>query len=454
MVRRGALALGLLTVGCEPSAPADDAQGMPSSSAPAIASSAVVEVSSAPVAAAPAPKALTRKTSPVQRYAAAKTGCEAGDKGACRALADRHSRSGPRAGCGVPRGRSFPALNRTPGDVAVDRDAFTLAVRKACRAGDQDACAVSRVALVAHDDIDASSARWGGMLSSSDEVGLRVFRASGKPEWKAAIEKSRDACLLEPTASSCDPPKPLLFQREKPDQDGKLPAELRTRAERACERTRDCNDVYVALDRSGYAPAELAPLRASFAKTLIEGCLEGDCTCGDATRYLEPTDTRWFDLGALGCENGEAEGCYALGRAYELGIGVEKDAAKALELYHAACPDPVMSSGDYSAHACDRLGEMAIGESFPGKNRSLAKHYLLAACRTPGYEIDHAPCVRLGMLWATRPIASGGDNAHQARMVAMGEASYGADRPHLDDCRRPSVAEPCNVLREALKKAK
>ena len=56
------------------------------------------------------------------------------------------------------------------------------------------------------------------------------------------------------------------------------------------------------------------------------------------------------------------------------------------------------------------------------------------------------------MLWATRK--EPGRNAHEARVVAMGETQYGGDRPYEDDCRRPSVAKECAELKEALKTAR
>lgn len=374
--------------------------GSAAPSAATVTSAPTVPASAAASAAPPrSPKSLKRKVTPAERFEKDRTACDAGEGRACRALAERYGATGPRAHCGVPRGRAFPSLSRMPRDEETDRVGYLRAIRLACRKGDDDACR-----LAAAQPIEAPQA----------ELDKKLFT-------------------------------------KKADKEGKLPAEVRDRAIAVCGETRDCNGVYRWLDRAGYPPSELAPVRESFAKSLTEGCVEGDCTCGDATRYLAEDDPSRFDLGVLGCENGEAEGCYALGRALELGVGVDKDVDGGRALYDVACP-PLIGSGDYSAHACDRLAMIALGEGFPGKDRYTAKHYFNAACRNPGYEIDHTPCVHFGMLWATRE--GEGQNAHEARMVAMGEAIYGADRPHLDDCRRPSVAGPCAELREALKKTK
>jgi len=233
--------------------------------------------------------------------------------------------------------------------------------------------------------------------------------------------------------------------RWKKPKDDPFPAAIE-----ACKKGKSCERIYIALDRWGFTPAELVPVRASFTQTLADACLEGDCTCGTATLYMEESDERWLDLAIMGCENGEAEGCYALARANDTGKGVAKDEAKATELYNVACPPLVGSpSGDYSARACDHLAQVAIGDSFPGKDRATAKHYAQAACRG---SLFHAHCVRLGMLWATRQEA--GRNAHEARMVAMGEKNIGQDSTYDDDCRRPSVGKECAELKEALKTAR
>lgn len=402
LVRGGALnAVALLTLACgEPTAPPVAGSVAPSSSAPTLASTTSASAAAPPQAAPTrSAKSLKRRATPSERFEQDQRACDGGDGRACRSLAERYRSSGPRAHCGVPRGRAYPSLGRMPRDEETDRVGYLRNIRMACRKGDDDSCR-----LAAGESLDGPQ-----------------------------VEADRK-----------------LFTK-KAEKGGKLPGEVRDRAIAVCNETRDCDGIYRWLDRAGYSPAELLPVRDAFAKTLTASCEEGDCTCGDATRYLNEDDPLRADLGILGCENGEAEGCYALGRALELGSGIGKDVEAGRALYDVACP-PLIGSGDYSAHACDRLAMLALGEAFPGKDRYTAKHYFNAACRNPGYEIDHLPCVHFGMLWATRE--GEGQNAHEARMVAMGEAIYGADRPHLDDCRRPSVAGPCAELREALKKTK
>jgi hypothetical protein len=298
----------------------------------------------------------------------------------------------------VPRKRPFPSLKNIPIDDLADHDRYDLLEKEACKLGDQQACL----------------AKW-------DKYDADVFL--GEPKW-----------------------------RKQPE--AKLAPEIAAKATEGCQKTHSCDGIYVRLDRWGYSPAELAPVRESFAKTLIDACLEGDCTCGDAAKFLPADDARRTDLGILGCENGEAEGCYLLGRAYETGNGVPKDEKQARALYDVACP-PLQArglgaiQGELSAHACDRIAEIAIGDSYPGKDRVTAKYYAQAACSG---SIDHAPCVRLAMLWATRP--GPGQNAHEARMAAMGETYLGQESNYNNDCRRPSVATECAALKEALKKTK
>ena len=301
-------------------------------------------------------------------------------------LADRQN-----VGCGVARKRPYPTLKQSHGDVAGDFDQYQRTMRRGCKLGVHEACDARHFPRT---------------------LGAYPFDKEGR--WK----------------------------RPKDDP---FPAAIE-----ACKKGKACDRIYIALDRWGYTPAELAPVRASFAETLTNACLAGDCTCGDATRYIEESDERWLDLAILGCENGEADGCYALARAFDTGKGVEKDAAKAAELYDVSCPPLVGTpAGDFSPRACDHLAALAIGDSYPGKDRATAKHYAIAACRDP---LFHAHCVRLGMLWATRTEA--GRNAHEARMVAMGETQFGTESSYNDDCRRPSVAKECAELKEALKTAR
>lgn len=453
MRRRAAL---LLFVSCGTSQPTAAPTSAPSASSNLTPQPPLPEGKGA--ALVPAPSLLKRKASPRERFEKDTADCSAGKADACRSLAERYAAAGPRASCGVPRERPFPSLKRAPGDFEQDRAAYERTMGKLCADHqDAEACALLRSSHRI-EPMAPRDAFWAGLVGDPGAVGIRRFRASGRPSWSKILDEERRSCLSGDGHWACAAPRLTLFTQEKPGADGKLPPEIRARAEEACAKTRDCNDVYMVLDKSGYSPAELAPVREAFAKTLVDACLEGECTCGDAARYVPAGDTKITDLAILGCENGEAEGCYALARAYESGAGVPKSEEQARALYDVACPAlrPERFSGapvtDYSPRACDRLAEIAIGGAYPGKDRYTAKHYALSACRDPSFEVDHGPCVRLGMLWATRTGA--GQNAHEARMVAMGEAPYGADRPHLDDCKRPSVERECNELREALKTAR
>lgn len=385
---------------CEPAPPAEPS---PSSSvALSAAAPSVSSVAQPPRVSGLQTKVLQRKAEPAALFAKNETDCKAGDPAACRALANRYAGRRDQVGCGVPRKRPFPSLKSIPVDDLPDHDRFDLLEKDACNRGDQQAC-----------------------LGKWNDRPPGLF--DKEPRWKKQPE-------------------------------AKLPPELLTKVAAACQETHSCDFLYVALDRWGYPPAELAPVREAFAKTLVDACVEGECTCGDAGKFLPADDPRRTDLGILGCENGEAEGCYLLGRAYEAGNGVPKDEKKARSLYDLACP-PLQArtwtgaiQGEISTHACDRIAEIAIGDSYPGKDRVAAKYYAQAACRG---SFDHAPCVRLAMLWATRPTsAGGGKNAHEARVVAMGETYYGAANRYDDDCRRPSVATECAALKEALTKAK
>lgn len=446
---RRATVLLLLVVACGPG----EAPAPPPPAPPAAVSSAPASPSDSAAPPALAPKTLARKRTPRAHHDAEKAACDGGDGPACRALAARYASGGPRSGCGVPRRRTAPSLKRTAADVDADLSTYEILMRRACDGGDADACALLKVA---HRVVPMlpREAHWAGVLGDPERVGLRRFRASEKPKWRKILDDERGKCLDAAWPEACDAPKLTLFAKEKPGPDGKLAPEVFARAKEACAATHDCPDIYAALDRSGYTPATLAPIRETFGETLTTACVEGECTCGDAARYLPEGDARILDLGILGCDDGEAEGCYALARAFEAGLGVPKDEARALALYHVACPPlrPHAWGGgpatDYSPRACDRLAEIAIGGSYPGKDRFTAKHYAVSACRNPGYEIDHGPCVRLGMLWATRE--GEGNNAHEARMAAFGESWAGGDRPHLDDCARPSVARECKELRDTL----
>jgi TPR repeat protein len=411
--------------------------------------SPAVSVSAATSASSPRLQATTlkRKATPSERFAKDDAQCKAGDRAACRSLADRYSGAGVQAGCGVPRERALPSLKRVSSDADSDWKAYVRALTKACELGDEDACALARFAPRIRRNAGTRWVRWDGVSSAHDAVGIRVFRSKLDPVWAKTLVDRRNKCLGPVAEGSCDTPTTTLFKKRKAPADGKLTKELQGFAEEACKQTRDCDEIYMMLDKEGYSPEELAPVRSAFATTLVDACVEGDCTCGEATKYLPADDARRADLAILGCENGEAEGCYALARLYENGTGVDKSETRSRELYDLACP-PIRPQGgpfgEYSPHACDRLADLYVGGPYPGKDRPRGKYYAEYACRHPGREFDHAPCVRLGLLWSTKRTSTG-RNGDEARSAAWGNGDE-----YDNECHRPSVKEQCAEFKKSL----
>ncbi|MFO0616778.1 MAG: hypothetical protein U0414_29560 [Polyangiaceae bacterium] len=438
--------------------PAAPTAPIASSSAIAAAPIAAVGSTSARVT-PPRPHQLARRTTPRALYEKDRARCEGGDPGACRRVANRFSGVGVEAGCGVPRDRPYPALKRAPADAGEDELAYANAMRSACRLGDDDACALARVA--SRMPAGALSTRFSATRRSPDELGIWRFRTRSKPpEPEPGMPRRDDAkklaerraqCLADP--SRCVAPDSVLFRQERAPKDGKLASEIVTLATEVCDATHDCDDVYVALDKARYSPAELAPIRDAFARTLTAACLDGECTCSAAMRYAPAEDPSRLDLAILGCENGEADGCAALAAAYEAGEGVPKDVGLAAELYELTCPPvrPEDGSDDYSPRACDHLAEAFSAGPYPGKDRPRALYYAEAACRHPGHEIDHAPCVRLGLLWAMKRTVtySEGMNARLAQ-----RAAYGFEPDFDHECDRPSVKSQCDALAATLRSVK
>lgn len=398
---------------------------------------------------------LTRKATPSERFGKDQSGCAAGDKAACRSLAARYQGFGIQGGCGVPRGRAYPFTKREPSDHDSDRLAWTSAMHKACELGDEGACALS---MIEPNTVTSTTFYLSRNPVRRDwkEIGLWLFRSNQNPAVAKKLDAAQKKCLVDSPKWSCS--SGGAFEKLKAPADGKLPAELRKLAEEACAATRDCDDIYTVLDQAGFSPEELAPVRASFAKTLVEACLEGECTCGEATKYLSPDDARLSDLGVLGCENGEPEGCYTLGLAIESGKVAEpkspaetppSDAVTANKLFDAACPLLYPSNGklgDYSTRACDRFAERYLSGPYPGKDRDRGRYYVELACPNPGFAWNHRPCVRLGMLWATKRTSTG-KNGTEARYAAWANS----DALAIDhECKRKSVKEACDEFQKAL----
>jgi TPR repeat protein len=238
---------------------------------------------------------------------------------------------------------------------------------------------------------------------------------------------------------------------------------LREEVQAILERTLDWTALWMMLDKNGYTPELLAPVREHAAKVLTGACIEGACVCGEAARVIAPDDPRMPDLARMGCENGEVEGCYALGRLYEEGQGVPKDQAVARALYEMACPPmrPRVWSyqprlGDYSPRACDRLAEIHEAGAMPPKDAGRARYYAEFACMRPGFQADHAPCIRLARYWASGAITSGctavGEAICPSNFEEAGQRFYGHNSApvHGKECQRPSMKALCDKYKSEL----
>lgn len=465
MSRLGCVALAMLAAACsDPGAPAPPASSSAPAAAPSIRDAGPATSSSA--ATNPPPDALgvrstlARKATPRERFDRDQRACGEGDAPACRRLADRFSGTGLDAGCGVPRERPAPSLKRIPADAPGDALEYARAIGKACTLGDADACALARVATATYTK-SPLTVRFGALRRASSGLGIWVFRSRMPPappppgmaarDEKKALEQRRAACLDD--VSSCAAPDTILFRQAPAPKDGVLAAAVADLARDVCDETHDCDDIYIALDKARYSPEALAPVRAAFAKTLTAACVEGECTCGDATKYLPAEDPSRRDLAILGCENGEADACALLAELYDQGRGVPREPDRANALYDLSCPPirPEDDTDDYAPRACDHLAEIYAGGPYPGKDRERGSYYARAACRHPGHEFDHAPCIRLGTLWATKRTVTFSEGMNRTRAE---ESAYGWEPDFNHECDRPSVAAECAAFKKALETAK
>ncbi len=202
-----------------------------------------------------------------------------------------------------------------------------------------------------------------------------------------------------------------------------------------------------SLDENGFDDAFVAPVRDKAGQVLKHACLEGECTCGEALRYLPADDPDRLAMAQAGCADGEAEGCYALGTIFEEGKLLPKDEARARELYELACRDKVPVAqwsggpkmGDYSPRACMRMARYFEAGEMPPKDPERARFYAEIACSAPGFMRDHAPCVQLALYYATSKRVTG-RNGEDAERYFFGPGStpvYGKE------CKRPSVQALC-----------
>jgi hypothetical protein len=414
---------------------------------------------------APAKPSVQRKTTPAALREADEKACASGTVEACRRMADRYRGYGHVAGCGIERsvvervyGRVIAPmsvrLKRVIDDEHDDETAFLTWIGKACDLGDTNACTIERVVRgkgesTSELDIEAAATR--GDPSSSAFI---AFHALWQPEAHAKFMERRKACLSG-KRDECLGISQALVTLAKEETRRELTPDLVTKLQAICDQTLDCGTVLMMLDRHGYPPDALAPIVSHASKALVQACAEGSCVCGEAARHLPPDDPRVPDLARFGCENGEASGCYILGKLHEEGRGVEKDEVFARSLYELACP-PARTThssfkGDFEPLACSRLAELAEGGALPPKNRDRAVYYAQYACLSPGYARDHAPCVKLARYWANgvlKSVCGSYDGEYCRNSVDYAEELfYGPKYPPADgkECQRPSVKALCDA---------
>lgn len=434
------LLLGAL-VGCSEEAPPPAPAASSAPSAPAASASAAVAAKPTSAAAT-----LGRKATPAERRAADEAACAEGKVSGCRAAAERYRGYGSMAGCGVPRSDEAPRLKRIAEDSSEDRAALVTWLAKACDLGDAEACELEDMARRAF-RVSTWAAENTRLYSSPSGSALWSLQKLLRPQYFVLLEEARRSCLEEPNGWLCSGVEVQLYARADEARKRALGAGIVAEAQAICERTGECTDVLFSLDENGYGPDVVGPVRARAAEVLTAACLAGDCTCGEAARYVAEEAPNRLALAEAGCADGEAEGCYELGRLHEEGRGVPKDEARARALFELACPPMVPRSewragprrGEYSPRACDRLAELYEGGEMPPKDPTRARFYAGLACRHPGFEREHAPCVRLARYWATSKVRTG-RNAEEAEHYFYGTGSapvYGKE------CRRPSVKDLC-----------
>jgi TPR repeat protein len=440
---------GLLATlaGCSEEAPSPvpGPSSAPATSSAAASAPSVTKPSSAGV--------LARQATPTERRVADEVACTNGHVEGCRAVAERYRGYGAVAGCGVPRASDSPRLKRIAEDSAADRLALTEWLGKACDLGDAEACELEDMARRAF-RVSTRAAEDTRLYSSPSGSALWSLQKLLRPQYFVLLEEARRSCLKEPNGWMCGGVDTQLYARADEARRRVLGDGIVAEAQAICERTRECTDVLFSLDENGYGAEVVSPVRARAAEVLTAACLAGDCTCGEAARYAPEGTPNRRALAELGCENGEAEGCYELGKLHEEGQSVPKDETRARALFELACPAMVPRSewragprrGEYSARACDRLAELYEGGEMPPKDPTRARFYAQLACSRPGFEREHAPCVRLARYWASSKVHTG-RNAQEAESYFYGTGSapiYGKE------CRRPSVKELCAQHEQAI----
>lgn len=454
MMFRGAISIACaLLCGC--------GQSNSSGAAPSASTSA----SSAPVK-----PTVTRKITPAALRAADEQACLAGKADACRGQADRYRGYGHPAGCGLERAgieaahgqtvESMPVrIKRTFADEDEDNKSFLVWIAKACDLGDSNACMIEGAIREKRQPDATIELEAIAMRSDPKTSAVMEFHALWAPDEREKVIKLRNECYFT-SRGSCSDLAQLLMTRVKQEKRPPLTPEIIAKLQAIGELSLDFDALVMMLDKHGYTTAELAPLAEHARKTLVQACIEGACVCGDAAQSLPEDDPRVPDLARWGCENGEAKGCYMLGKLHEEGKGVEKDELFARSLYELACP-PARSRraslyAEVAPGACGKLAEMAEGGATPPKDLRRAVYYWESACRNPGYERDHSHCVKLGKYWTTGVLESNCNSYNaswcrtsiqEAEDLLYGPKGHPAE---AKECERPSVKAACDAVEPAL----
>ena len=330
----------------------------------------------------------------------------------------------------------------TAADSKDDRREYDRWIRKVCALGDEDACAQGRANLDG-----ASIGRKTAQACTRGGLGdcpLDQWVVGMHPEKKKLLD---DARLQFITTGNQGRLLVELFTKEKTRGGDTLPKEIEGLAQHICATTHECDEVMLMLDENGYTPAAIAPVRKASGELLATACLDGECECGEAARYLDPGDARIVDLARIGCDDGEPDACFVLGDLHERGAGLDKDLVKAFTLYEQACPSVMASDGRediYSKAACDRLSAWAEAGADVEKDRDRAFFYAKLACPGDGIAMDHSFCVHRAIFHSVHDY-----RAWDLGLMPTGDAGrllfHGADGTPIDakECSRPSVAELC-----------
>lgn len=420
-----------------------DPGGAPPAPSSSVSASATLTASAPPP---PAPAKLARRKTPRERRIEDEKGCERGELAACRRMADRYRGYGHVAGCGVEREGKPPRRMVTAADAEGDARLFDTWIRKACDLGDDDACLQGIKNLestrITPRVVDACA------RGAADTCPLYLWATGMRPDVRKTLDHDRRLFLTHGFHTHLFVE---LYRREKTRGGGALPPDVRSLARRICQVSGECDDVFMMLDKNGWEPEALADLRKTVGDDLATACLDGDCTCGEAARYLDPSDARVLDLAMIGCADGEPDACFVLGQHYERGAGVEKDDRAAVRYYEMACPRVLAADGReevYSKPACARLAERYAGSGPEERLREF--HYASLACSRPGLERDHAPCVRRALLHYVHGFRS--DTITQTSQSAGREFLFGDERTERDgkECERPSVRAACEKAKAVI----